>query len=174
MKIRKENKKDYNSVFQLIEEAFKREEFSDHSEHFLVERLRKSDAFLPELSLVAEIENEIVGHILLTKIKIKDGLNEFHSLALAPVSVSPEYQRQGIGGKLIMEAHEKAKELGFDSIVLVGHEKYYPKFGYEQADKYGIQLPFEVPKENSMVVELVEGALNGINGIVEYPKEFYG
>ncbi|MEM0991954.1 MAG: N-acetyltransferase [Bacteroidota bacterium] len=145
---------------------------SDHKEQFLVERLRKSSAFISELSMVAEVGGKIVGHILLTKLKIKQETNEFDSLALAPVSVLPEFQGKGIGGKLILESHKKAKALGHKSIVLLGHEKYYPRFGYEQAAKYGIELPFEVPKENCMVIELVENGLNGVRGMVEYPKEF--
>lgn len=172
MKIRQENKNDYKKVFNLIEKAFRKEEFTDHKEQFLVERLRKSDAFIPELSLVAEIDKEIVGHILLTKIKIRAKTNEFNSLALAPVSVLPEFQGRGIGGKLIVEAHKIAKVLGHKSIILLGHEKYYPKFGYKQADKFGIELPFDVPKENCMAIELIETGLSGVSGMVEYPNEF--
>ena len=170
--IRKENAEDYKTVFNLIEKAFENEQMSDHKEQFLVEKLRRSKAFVPELSMVAETENKIVGHILLTKLKIKNAENEFDSLALAPVSVLPEYQGKGIGGMLIKEAHKKAIELGHKSIILLGHENYYPRFGYERTDKYGIELPFDVPKENCMVIELVENGLNGVNGMVEYPKEF--
>jgi predicted N-acetyltransferase YhbS len=172
MTIRQETEKDHSEVFSVIESAFKEAEFTDNTEQFLVERLRKSDGFIPELSMIAEIDGKIVGHILLTKLKIKNKSTEFDSLALAPVSVLPEFQGKGIGGKLIMEAHKKAKELGHKSIVLLGHENYYPRFGYKQADKYGIELPFDVPKENCMVIELIENGLNGINGMVEYPKEF--
>src|SRR5690606_35237497 len=170
--IRQEKPEDFKIVFNLIEKAFESIQFSDHKEQCLVELLRKSKAFIPELSMVAEIENNIVGHILLTKLKIKNGQDEFNSLALAPVSVLPEYQGKGIGGMLIIEAHKKAIELGYQSIVLLGHEKYYPKFGYRQADSFGIDLPFDVPKENCMAIELTENGLNGVSGIVEYPKEF--
>ena len=172
MKIRQENSNDFKEVLDLVEESFKDEAFTDHQEQFLVERLRKSEAFIPELSMVAEVDGKIVGHILVTKLKIKNKTNEFDSLALAPVSVLPEFQGKGIGGKLILESHRKAKDLGYKSIVILGHEKYYPRFGYQQADKYGIELPFEVPKENCMVIELVENGLEGVTGMVEYPKEF--
>lgn len=170
--IREENQTDYNAVFQLITKAFENLPLSDHREQFLVQRLRKSTAFIPELSMVAEIKNKIVGHILLTKLKVKNGQDEFDSLALAPVSVLPEYQGKGIGGMLIQQAHKKAKELGYQSIILLGHEKYYPKFGYMQADNFGIEMPFDVPKENCMAIELIENGLEGISGTVEYPKEF--
>ena len=170
--VREEQQTDYDAVFELIEKAFEKSTLSDHREQFLVQRLRKSIAFVPELSMVAEIENKIVGHILLTKLKIKNRQDEFDSLALAPVSVLPEYQGKGIGGMLIQEAHKRASQLGHKSIVLLGHERYYPKFGYKQADNFGIELPFDVPKENCMVIELTENGLKGVNGTVEYPKEF--
>jgi predicted N-acetyltransferase YhbS len=170
--IRKEESKDYKTVFCIIEKAFISEKMSNHQEQFLVERLRKSNAFIPELSLVAEHDGKVVGHILLTKLKIKNKTNEFDSLALAPVSVLPQFQRKGIGGKLITESHKRAKELGYKSIILLGHEKYYPKFGYLQTHLFGIELPFEVPKENCMAIELVKYGLKDVSGIVEYPKEF--
>lgn len=172
MIIRQETESDHKEVFSVVELAFKDAKFADQTEQFLVERLRKSEAFIPELSIVAEFEGKIVGHILLTNIKIKNESTVHNSLALAPVSVLPDYQGRGIGGKLIIESHRKAKELGYKSIVLLGHEKYYPKFGYVQADEYGIELSFEVPKENCMVIELVEDGLKDVSGMVEYPKEF--
>ena len=173
MKIRQENINDYKAVKELTFKAFEQMEFSDGDEYLLVGRLRKSDTFIPELSLVAEENGEIIGHIMLTKLKIVNGSETYHSLSLGPVSVSPELQRKGIGSKLIKEAHRIAKELGHKSIILVGHKDYYPRFGYELASKHGIQLPFEIPKEVFMVKLLTENALEGISGKVVYPKEFF-
>lgn len=170
--IRQEQPDDFKAVFDLVEKAFITKEYKEPEEHFLVERLRKSYAFIPELSLVAEVGNKIAGHILLTKLKIKNGQDEFGSLALAPVSVLPEYQGNGIGGQLIVNAHKIAIELGYESVVLLGHENYYPKFGYKQADTFRIELPFDVPKENCMAIELTENGLKNVSGMVEYPKEF--
>lgn len=172
VKLRQEGLEDYLQVFNLIEEAFKTEPFSDFTEQYLVERLRQSKAFIPELSIIAEMGNEIVGHILLTKININGDLQSFNSLALAPVSVKRSYQNKGIGGQLILVAHAKAIELGHKSIILLGHDKYYPRFGYERASKFGITLPFDAPDENCMAIELVKDGLKGIKGMVEYPKEF--
>ena len=175
MNIRREERKDHEKVFQLIENAFEHEEHSDHREQFLVERLRNSESFVPQLSLVAELDGRIVGYILLTKIKIiNKNSQETIALALAPVAVLKEYQGKGIGGELIQKAHQKAKELKFGAVILLGHSNYYPKFGYEMAKKYGIKLPFDVPDENCMLIEFTEKALTAVNGIVEYPKEFYG
>lgn len=173
IKIRQENSTDYAEVAQLIEAAFKNEEYSDHTEHLLVDRLRYSNAFIPELSLIAELEKQIVGHILLTKIKIVNEHNSFDSLALAPVSVKPDFQKQGIGGQLIKAAHQKAMDLGHHSIVLLGHAQYYPKFGYELTSKYNIKLPFDAPEANCMIIELTKGSLQDVFGTVEYDKAFY-
>lgn len=171
--IREEKEKDYEEVFKLTEEAFRDMEHSDHQEHFLVEKLRKSDAFVPELSLVAEDENgAIAGHILFTKLKIENGSETYESLALAPVSVKPEYQHKGIGGKLILRGHQIAQELGYESVILIGHENYYPKFGYEKTSNFGISFPFEIPEENGMAIELVKDGLKNKKGMVKYPKEF--
>ncbi len=116
--IRQESEDDYKQVFSLVENAFKNEPFSDFTEQFLVERLRKSEAFIPELSMVAELEEKVIGHILLTKIKIINEAKSFDSLALAPVSVKPSNQNKGVGGQLILHAHAKAIELGYKSIAL--------------------------------------------------------
>ncbi|GEM67133.1 N-acetyltransferase [Sphingobacterium mizutaii NBRC 14946 = DSM 11724] len=175
MNIRQEEKKDYKEVFKLIENAFKGEKFTDHKEQFLVERLRKSESFIPELSLVAEIDEQIVGYILLTKIKIIDNNSKVtSSLALAPVAVLKNFQGMGIGAGLIKKAHEVAKKLNYGSIILLGHEKYYPKFGYKMMKNYGIKLPFDVPDKNCMLIELTDNALENVQGMVEYPNEFYG
>lgn len=171
--IRQEEEKDYKKVSELTEDAFRTMEHSDHQEHFLVERLRKSDAFIPELSLVAETEDGIIaGHILFTKIKIENNEGSFGSLALAPVSVKPEFQNQGIGGQLILSGHLIAQELGYESVILIGHEAYYPKFGYEKTSNFGIYFPFDIPEENGMAIELVKDGLKNVTGIVKYPKEF--
>ncbi|QIY89190.1 GNAT family N-acetyltransferase [Chryseobacterium gallinarum] len=171
--IRQEEKKDEQQVFQLIEEAFRNIEHTDHQEHFLVEKLRKSEAFIPQLSLVAEDENgEIAGHILFTKIKIENGTSSFESLALAPVSVKPDFQNQGVGGKLIVHGHQIARELGYTSVILIGHENYYPRFGYEKTSNFGISFSFEIPEKNGMAIELIKDGLKNVKGVVKYPKEF--
>ena len=172
-RIRPETSADHAAVFDLTERAFRDMDISDHSEHLLVERLRKSSAFVPELSLVAETAGKIVGHILFTEVQIVQEGQEWTALALAPVSVLPEFQRRGVGSELIRAAHERAREMGYTSVVLIGHEHYYPRFGYQRADQYGIRFPFEVPPENAMVLELVRGGLNGVSGDVVYPKAFF-
>ncbi|WHY99635.1 GNAT family N-acetyltransferase [Peribacillus simplex] len=172
--IRQELTEDYTMTEKVVERAFKNEEYSDKKEHFLVNRLRSSDAFIPELSLVAiNQDNDIIGHILLTKIQVVDDENTTDSLALAPVSVAPEYQNKSVGSKLIRAALKKAKEIGYDSIILLGHKEYYPKFGFKPASLWNIKAPFDVPDDTFMVLELTEGTLQNTQGTVHYPKAFF-
>ncbi|HDR7283861.1 N-acetyltransferase [Bacillus tropicus] len=171
VKIRQEQQNEYRKTEEVVQQAFLHEEFSDKTEHELVKRIRECDAFVPELSIVA-VDEEIVGHIMLSKIKIeKDGAS-VDSLALAPVSVATGHQKKGIGGKLIVAALEKAKELGYGSVVVLGHPEYYPKFGFKKASEWNIKAPFEVPDEVFMAMELRENALEGVKGIVQYSSAF--
>ena len=172
LELRQEQRQDHPQVFSLVKAAFQTESTPDPDEPNLVERLRKSPAFIPELSIVAVRDGRVVGHILLTKIVIIDGEKSMDSLALAPVSVLPDMQGQGIGGMLIEYAHKKARELGHRSIILLGHEHYYPRFGYRLTEEFGIKLPFEVPAANCMAIELAVDGLKGVRGVVEYPSEF--
>jgi predicted N-acetyltransferase YhbS len=173
MKIRTAQLKDYQQVFDLIQQAFEEELHSDHKEQFLVQRLRNSENFIPELAIVAENDDQVVGFILLTKIKIINPEKTANSLALAPVAVYPDFQNQGIGSELIKYAHKKAFALGFESIFLLGHANFYPRFGYKPTYTFNIQLPFNAPDENCMAVELKPAALHNVYGSVKYPNEFY-
>jgi predicted N-acetyltransferase YhbS len=164
--IRKEEVKDHKQIYEVNKLAFQQE-----NESKLIEKIRKSENFIPELSIVAEIDNRIVGHILFSKIKII-GDSDYESLALAPMAVIPEFQKRGIGSELIKKGIDKAKELGFDSIIVLGHKEYYPKFGFQRASKWNIKCPFEVPDDVFMAIELTEKAFEGKAGTVKYPDEF--
>ena len=165
--IRPETLQDYKIIYQLNKQAFERD-----NEAKLVNNLRESSSFIPDLSLVAELENQIIGHILFVKIQIKNSSQETESLALAPMAVHPDFQKKGFGGRLILEGLKRIAALGFKSVIVLGHEHYYPKFGFEPAEKWGIKAPIEVPSEVFMALELVPDGLNGVSGVVEYPKEF--
>ncbi|MDO5411714.1 MAG: N-acetyltransferase [Lachnospiraceae bacterium] len=167
MLIRQETPEDYNAVYELIKEAFLTTEYTDGNEHNLVTALRKGTAFIPELSLVAVINGEIVGHIMFTRVNV--GKDEI--LALAPLSVKPQYQKQGVGTALIREGHKIAKQLGYAYVLVLGSETYYPRAGYVPAKQFGIEVPKEFPSENFMAIQLQEKA-NPISGAVRYAKEF--
>lgn len=167
MLIRQEISTDYERVCDLVKRAFETAEHCDGNEQDLVAALRKSTAFLPELSLVAEADGKIVGHILFTKVTIDNS----EELALAPLAVLPEYQRQGIGSALIQKGHEIARQLGFHYSIVLGSENYYPKMGYVPAVQYQIFAPFEVSPENFMAYRLCKEDYP-ISGTVRYAAEF--
>ncbi len=166
--IRQEVPKDYEVTYNLVRDSFKEAEHTDGNEQDLVVKLRKGNSFIPELSLVAEIDNKIVGHILFTKGSIEGN----PILVLAPVSVLPDYQGKGIGGQLIQRGHEIARALGYKGIILLGHPTYYPKFGYKISTLFDIRAPFEVPEDCFMAIELEENSLKNISGTVKFPLEF--
>lgn len=171
--IRKEEEEDYSIIDCLIRDAFLEAEHSNGKEQELVKGIRKSDHYIRNLSLVAELDGEIVGHIMFSTIAIVNEEESYISLALAPLSVLPKMQRKGIGSKLIRSGISRAKELGYQSIVVLGSENYYPHFGFSMALSYGIEPPFEVPEYNYMVIELVKDGLLNVSGTVEYADEFY-
>ncbi|MGG1637433.1 GNAT family N-acetyltransferase [Paenibacillus sp. NRS-1760] len=167
--IRPENNEDVNEIYHVVQKAFENADYSDHDEHHLVNRLRLSANYIPELSLVAEYEAEIVGHILFTEIKVGNQT----LIALAPVAVFPEMQSKSIGKQLIIEGHKIAARLGYKGSIVLGHDKYYPKFGYKKASQYGIEAPFEVSDDNFMALELIDAGLSDVHGVVEYAKAFF-
>lgn len=167
MLIRQEEMNDYKEVYNLITEAFATAEHTDGNEQDLVVALRKGDAFIPELSLVAEVDNELVGHIMFTKAKVGNDI----VLVLAPLSIKPQYQKQGIGTALINEGHKIAKALGFQYSLVLGSETYYPRVGYIPANQIGVEVPQGIPAENFMAIQLQEEAKK-MSGSVTYAKEF--
>lgn len=168
--IRKEKPEDYGAIRALVERAFEGEPHSDGGEGKLVERLRACSAYVPGLALVAESEGALVGFVLLTRVGVgEDG----QSLALAPVAVAPAFQSRGVGSALIRQAHEEARSQGYQSVIVVGHPNYYPRFGYRPCQDFGIVPPFEVEPEAFLAVALCPGALDKLSGRVVYPTEFF-
>lgn len=166
--IRTELHPDAPIIADVVQRAYAGVAYSDHREYLMIERLRETDAFLTALSLVAEVDDAPVGHVLLTKAQIRDRDASVETLALAPLSVVPEYQGRGVGRRLIEAAHQEAAALGFGSIVLVGIPNYFPRFGYEPLSRYPITLPFAVPAANCMILALSPEVLEGVRGMVEY------
>lgn len=166
--IRQEKTTDFKQIYEVVRQSFANVAQSDKNEQDLVERLRAGDTYIPELALVAKRDEVIVGYIMFTKVLIDTS----EELALAPLAVAPEYQKQGIGGMLIKAGHNIARELGYHYSIVLGSEKYYRRFGYEQADTFDILAPFDVPPENFMVYEL-QKSKHKISGIVQYPRVFF-
>lgn len=167
LKIRPESEEDLTKITEVNDLAF-----GQKNEGILVESLRKADSFIPELSLVAELEGKIVGHILFYLVTIRSADSEFLTLSLGPMAVIPEFQRLGIGSQLVSEGLNVAKRLGHRSVIVLGYPEYYPRFGFKPASRWNIKVPFDAPDEAFMALELVEDELSGKSGTVEYPKEF--
>lgn len=165
--IREEAPMDYAKIRQLVTDAFSGAEHTDGDEQNLVERIRQDDSYIPKLSLVALNGDEIVGHIMFSKLSLGDTTQ----LAVAPLAVAPHMQGKGIGGMLLKKGEEIAKDLGYDYAILLGHETYYPRFGYKKACDYGIEAPFDVPSENFMALNL-QGKDKKINAKVVYAPPF--
>ncbi|CAM4479164.1 GNAT family N-acetyltransferase [Paenibacillus tarimensis] len=170
MNIRTETVEDYDEVYKLNYEAFGNRE--DESE--LIERIRKSKAFVSDLSIVAEAGEQIIGHMLMSRALVEDHDNQYDVIVLAPIAVRPQYQRQGIGRMLIEEGIRRCRALGYGIILLIGHPTYYPKLGFQPARKFGLELKqFVVPDEVFMVYEVEDGELNEIKGELKYPEAFF-
>jgi len=164
--IRTETPDDYEGIDEVNRQAFEQD-----FEGQLIRKIREGQNFIEELSLVALDEATIVGHILFSKIKI-EGEREYETLALAPMAVKPEYQKKGIGKKLVRAGLKKAKDLGFGSVIVLGHSDYYPQFGFQEASQWNIKCPFDVPDESFMAIQLIPGDLEDKSGTAVYPKEF--
>jgi putative acetyltransferase len=143
--------------------------FGQPDEADLVEALRESgDAVL---SVVAEDRGRIVGHVLFSRLRIHTAVDRIvPALALAPMAVAPERQRQGIGSALLTEALRECRNRGERVVVVVGHLDFYPRFGFSRERAVHLDSAFQC--EAFMALELEPGALSGLSGRVEYAPAF--
>lgn len=141
-------------------------------EHWMVHELRKRDGVL-SLSLVAEVDNLIVGHIICSEAVVKTSDKTLPVLNFGPISVLPEYQRKGIGAKLIKAMIDKAKTLGYGAILFFGRPEYYPQFGFKEALEFGITDSEGYNYPAFMGMELIPKYLNTVCGGKYYESDIY-
>ncbi len=165
--IRPETPADRDAIHEVVALAFGREDEAE-----LVEALRQSAAFIPELSLVTAQDGNVIGHVMFSHMSIETPTGTAPALALAPVSVRPEQQNRGIGSRLVREGLERCQALGHRIVIVEGHPAYYPRFGFLPARAQGLEATFPVPDAAFMALELVPGALDGVRGTVRYPPAF--
>jgi putative acetyltransferase len=163
MSVRLEQPGDERGVRETNEQAF-----DAPLEARLVDALRGCDGCV---SLVATIDDRIVGHILFTPVAIEPPLDR-RIAGLAPMAVRPEHQRSGIGGQLIRAGLEECRQSGYEAVVVLGHPEYYPRFGFAAAHTFGLTCEFPSPPEAFMAIELEPGALSGVRGLVHYLPQF--
>ncbi|MCB0550424.1 MAG: N-acetyltransferase [Phaeodactylibacter sp.] len=167
VKIRAEEARDYAAIREVNDAAFEQ-----GKEGQLVEALRAMPDFITGLSLVAEAGDKIVGHILFSPAEIRDKQAVHPIIALAPMAVLPSCQGRGIGSQLVEEGLRRAQQLGYTAVIVLGHEWFYPRFGFRPASRWNIRCPFPVPDAAFMAIELQQGALKGVKGVVRYSKPF--
>ena len=164
MQIRPEHAGDYGAIRDLNRAAF-----NAGAEADLVDALRAHA--VPFVSLVAVDGAAIVGHIAFSPVTVSSG-SEIAISGLAPMAVLPDYQRRGIGSALVQAGLERCADIGFGAVVVLGHAKFYPRFGFEPASRFGLRSTYDVPDDVFMARELVDGALHGTSGVVHYHPAF--
>jgi putative acetyltransferase len=168
VEIRPERPGDEEAIAEVNRAAF-----DDEYEVGIVAGIRDSEHFIPELSLVAEADGRIVGHIMFSIITlVRFDRPAEKILTLAPMSVLPAMQRKGIGSKLVRAGMEKARELGHEIVIVIGHPEYYPRFGFHPARDFGFDVGMEVPDEAFMVAGLIPDALQYSGGMVQFSPPF--
>ncbi|MCG8514774.1 MAG: N-acetyltransferase [Halanaerobiales bacterium] len=166
IEIREERREDYQAVRDVNNQAF-----NQPQEGMIIEKIRESGVEI--LSLVAIIDNKIVGHIFFSPVRMEEQATLKDGMGLAPMAVLPDYQQQGIGSKLIKEGIQRLKLKSVPYIIVLGHKDYYPKFGFETASKYGLKCQWDgVPDEAFMVMILDDKMKPKIHGVAKYRDEF--
>ena len=167
--IRNEEEKDYRRVEEITKIAFsypgriERGEIGCPFEHWMVHELRKRDGIL-SLSLITEVEDYVVGHIICSEAIVKTTDKVLPVLNFGPISVLPEFQRQGVGAALINEMITKAKSLGYGAILFFGRPEYYPQFGFKDALAFGITDSNGYNYSTFMGMELIPKYLSEVGG----------
>ena len=161
-KIRNEEETDYERVEEITRKAFWNLYIPGCVEHYLVHIMRSHIDFLPELDLVIEVDNQIIGNIMYTKAKLIDESGEVKDiLTFGPFCILPEYQRKGDGKKLLEYSFEQAAALDYDVIVIFGNPNNYVSSGFKSCKKYNVCLENGTYPSAMMVKELKPDVLNG-------------
>lgn len=163
--VRPERIADFASVRKINEEAFGQPNEAD-----LVYALRMHVS--PYISLVAQLDRQLVGHIFFSPVTVQSEEASFLALGLAPMAVLPEFQKQGIGSQLVREGLKECLRIRHPVVVVLGHPGYYTRFGFAPAKPKGILCRYPVPDDVFMVIELTPGALGGRRGMVTYHPDF--
>ena len=165
MLVREETPQDHEAIREVNRLAF-----DGDAEVRLIDRLRADGDVV--LSLVAQIDGEVVGHILFSKLESKTTGRGIKAVALAPMAVSPEFQERGIGTAMIERGLALCRERGYTVVVVLGHPDYYPRFGFSREKAQALESPYSELGEAYMALELVPGALDGVSGTVRYAAAF--
>ena len=163
---REEEPGDHDAIFQINQRAFGGDE-----EARLVDALRKQKFVITSRVAESEVDGDgVVGYILFSTLPIKGKGKTIKAAALAPMAVDLKWQGKGIGSRLVLDGLAECLERGVEAVIVVGHPKYYPRFGFSAAMAENLSAPFS--GEAFMAVELTPGVLSGFSGTVKYPPPF--
>lgn len=174
MKFRLETAYDYQIVEELTRDAFWDVYQPGCTEHLILRQLRKSPAFIKELSYLVVENQQIIGHIAYSRMKFEGSFSK-EVLCFGPLSIHPDYQNKGIGTQLITYTLEKARELQYQAVLITGSPDYYHRFGFEPASKYDVFLEGLSTEEDAsffMAKEIVPGYFSTHSGIYSFAPEF--
>ena len=164
MNYRLEQEADRDAVYAVNVAAFPGKQEAE-----LVDKLRETAE--PLISLVAEDNGKIIGHILFSPVTLASD-STLQLMGLAPMAVLPQHQKQGIGSRLVALGLEHCQLLGAGAVAVLGHPAFYPRFGFTSATGFGIKSEYDVPPEVFMIRELQPGYLSGKNGTISYHQAF--
>ncbi|RKY21112.1 MAG: GNAT family N-acetyltransferase [Planctomycetota bacterium] len=159
---------DRADILGVCESAFGHEEGPEIVE--LVTALLADETAMPRLSLVAEADRRIVGHVLFSAVQIPSSPRCVPAQILAPLAVSHDQQGEGVGGSLINAGLKQLASSGVALVFVLGHPDYYPKFGFRPAGVLGLEAPYPIPTEHAdawMVQELEAGVIGSVQGRVQ-------
>lgn len=175
--IRLERKDEYTAVENLTREAFWNVYRPGCLEHYVLHTFRGKPDFVPELDLVLEQEGRLIGHVMYVRSEIHaDDGRVIPIMTFGPISIAPEYKRQGYGTLLLRHSMEKAEKLGAGALAITGNIGFYGKSGFTVASASGIHY-FAEPRENEvpyfLIRELTPGFLDGISGTYRDPEGYF-
>lgn len=164
LNVRSERPEDFAAVEAINTEAFERD-----AEALLVQALRDRDG---TISMVAEVDGVVCGHILFSTITLASGSFPVAPLGLGPMSVLPDRQNRHIGTALVEAGLAECQRRGAPFVVVLGHPEYYPRFGFVPASTFGVRCKWPVPDEVFMALELTQDSLRDVTGVVHYSPDF--
>ena len=166
-RIRRNVPSDHQAISNLAMTAFGSPEGPEIAQ--LIADLSIDESAQPVLSLVATVDDDIIGHILFSKVRLQPPVADISAALLAPLAVHPEFQSQGIGSRLVTTGLRHLSASGVDLVFVLGHPGYYPRFGFSEAGIKGYEAPYPIAHENAaawMVLELHPGAIEDANARV--------
>lgn len=172
--IRPEKKTDYKNTENLTREAFWNVYRPGCYEHYVLHCYRSDPDFIPELDFVMELDGKLIGQVIYVRSQIEcDDGRKIPIMTFGPISIAPEFKRQGYGKRLLDYSIERAKEMGTGALAITGNIDFYGKSGFVPAKTKGVRYADDPDADYFLIKELKEGFLNGISGTYKDPESYF-